>query len=106
MGRDWLKELQLDWREVKRVAKADELQTLLKKFSGVFSSDLGTSTGPSLTLNIKENACPKLFKAKNVPFAIKRKVEEQLDWEIQQRILRPVEFSDYASLTVYTYYET
>ena len=100
MGRDWLKELELDWREVKTVAQRDDLQALLKRFSGVFSSDLGTFTGPPVTLNVKENACPKFFKARNVPFAIKGKVEEQLDREIQQGILRPVEFSDYASPVV------
>ena len=100
LGRDWLEELRLDWmsvRQVRQEAMPDRLKELLDKYSGVFSPGLGKFTGPPVTLKVNGNAQPKFLKARNVPFALKDKVEKQLQREIAQGILLPVECSEFAS---------
>ena len=101
LGRDWLEELRLDWTAIGQLrheeAMPARLKELLDKYSPVFSEDLGTFNGPPVTLKLKANAQPRFLKARNVPFALKNKVDQQLQREIDQGILLPVECSEFAS---------
>ncbi|PAA55759.1 hypothetical protein BOX15_Mlig019760g1 [Macrostomum lignano] len=65
-----------------------------------FSPELGKYNGPPVSLNMKPDAQPRFMKARNLPFALKDKVESQLDREIEQGILVPVQHSEYASPVV------
>ena len=101
LGRDWLEELRLDWTTIGQLrheeAMPARLKELLDKHSAVFSDGLGAFNGPPITLKLKVNAQPKFLKARNVPFALKNKVDQQLQCEIDQGILIPVECSEFAS---------
>ena len=97
LGRDWLRELRLDWREIKRMDASYEVDRLLQEYATVFSEDLGTYCGPPVRISLREQASPKFFKARPVPFAIREQVEKQLDEEVRQGILIPVQHSDWAS---------
>ncbi|PAA73574.1 hypothetical protein BOX15_Mlig008794g1 [Macrostomum lignano] len=65
-----------------------------------FSPELGKYNGPPVSLNMKPDAQPRFMKARNLPFALKDKVESQLNREIEQGILVPVQHSEYASPVV------
>ena len=77
-GRDWLKHITLNWPEIKavRVCKTDEnLKTVLDKHASVFKDDWGTLNGIKAKLTVKPDAKPKFIKARQVPYALKPKVE-------------------------------
>ncbi|MEE4247362.1 MAG: reverse transcriptase domain-containing protein, partial [Kangiellaceae bacterium] len=100
IGRDWLACLPLDWRSIKQLQQGQEhprISQLLKDFAGVFESSLGKYSGPPVHLQLKSTARPRFMKARSLPFALKAKVETQLDREIEQGVLKPVSSSNYAS---------
>ena len=78
LGRDWLRELKVDWREVKRLDASCKVDGLLQEYATVFSEDLGTYSGPPLRISLREKASPKFIKARPVPFAIREQVENQI----------------------------
>ena len=101
LGRDWLKQLRLDWTSINLLRQEESmpsrLKELLDKYSAVFADGLGTFNGPPVSLKLKEGAQPRFLKARNVPFALKNKVDQQLQREINDGILFPMECSEYAS---------
>ena len=48
-------------------------------------------------IHVNENAKPKFFKARNVPFALQDAVNEELDRLEQESILNSVSYSEWAS---------
>ena len=85
---------------VNTIAAGGPLQELLHKHSPVFSEGLGCFNGPPVTLKVKPDAQPKFYKASSVPFALKGKVEEELQ-DLQSRgILLPVKHSPWATPVV------
>lgn len=67
MGRDWLKHLGLDWKEVHAISKHEEgsLEYLLNKYAEIFSEELGTIKSFYAKLNVDPAVKPKFFKARN-----------------------------------------
>ncbi|KAK8771294.1 hypothetical protein V5799_025462 [Amblyomma americanum] len=81
-------------------ADSTELQELLNEYADVFAPGLGVCKGPPVTLQLKENACPKLFKARTVPYALRDKMSEALDQLVAQDILAPVKTAEWATPVV------
>ncbi|XP_070381807.1 uncharacterized protein [Dermacentor albipictus] len=52
---------------------------LLKKYSSVFEPGLGTSKGPPVRIEVNPAAPPRFLKPRQVPFALRPKVDEALD---------------------------
>ena len=100
LGRDWLSVMQLNWAMVKSVAGADtELRerTLKKKFSELFDGSLGKVKGVEATLELREDARPRFFKPRPVPFAVQQPIGDELESQLKSGILRKLEYSDWAS---------
>ena len=94
LGRDWLSQLQLDWKEINFVHSGpSKIQFLLTKFATLFSPDLGTIHGTKIDIPLKPNAQPKFFKARPVPYMLRTKVEKELDRLLSEGVLEPVQFS-------------
>ena len=81
IGRNWLSEVKLDWtilfnrcKEKLNISKTDtiseKLETLVKNYSEIFSSELGTIKGVKAKINIKVNSQPKFMKARGVPLGV------------------------------------
>ena len=49
------------------------------------------------TVTVHESATPRFHKARPVPFALKEKVEKQLQQQVQEGKLMPVDSSDWAT---------
>ncbi|XP_012826093.1 uncharacterized protein K02A2.6-like [Xenopus tropicalis] len=101
-GRELLRRIHLDWREIKSITavhRSNEgtLDSLLKQHEKVFSEELGTFNGYTATINLKPGTQPKFFQARVVPYAIRPKVEEEINHLLKQGIISPVRFSEWAT---------
>lgn len=83
-GRSWLKEIKIDWQNIKNImhvstVKTDgkmKVQSILRKYSTVFNDGIGKVEGIKATLHMRNDAKPMFCKARPVPYALKPKVEE------------------------------
>ena len=108
MGRDWLRVVRLDWRNVARVTSsvpsaanlASKVEALQDRYHEVFTETLGTITPFLAKLSVSPDATPKFFKPRPVPFALRAKVESELDRLSQDGVLEKVPYSDWAAPVV------
>ena len=96
LGRNWLKQLVLDWHEIHHVY-ADSMQTVLNKHPTVFQDGLGKLNNFEAKIWVEPTAQPRFCKARTVPLAMRGKVEEELQRLVGEGILEPVQFSDWAA---------
>ena len=96
LGRDWLEHLRLDWREIHRL-QGDSLQTVLARHSEVFQAGLGTMRGYKATIDVDPKASPRFCKARQVPYALRQKVEEELNRLVMEGIIEPVQYAQWAA---------
>ena len=89
LGRDWLQKFKLDWREIHSI-QLSPLQALLDKYHTVFQDTLGTLQNFKAHTYVDPTAKPKYCKAQPIPYAVKAKVEEELDRLVAQGTLEPV----------------
>ena len=95
-GRDWLGYFRLDWKAIHRV-QGSSLQSVLQRYQGVFREGLGKLQGYEAKILVDADAKPKFCKARSVPYAMKVKVEEELDRLVKEGTLEPVQFADWAA---------
>ena len=93
MGRNWLGQIRLNWSKIHHIASPG-LQELLSKYSEIFQEGLGKFTGHEAKLEIDPNATPRFCKARTVPYAMRAKVEEELQRLVDEGT---VEYSDWAA---------
>ena len=96
LGRNWLSSMRLDWCSILNLSD-NKLSPLLEKYSKVFSEGLGTLKGFQAKLFIKDNAKPIFCKARPVPYNIRSLVEKQLERLVDQNVIEPIAFSDWAA---------
>ncbi|XP_062532884.1 uncharacterized protein K02A2.6-like [Bombyx mori] len=68
-----------------------------EQYPAVFSDKLGQFNKYKVNLRLKESAHPIFFKPRPVAFALREKVEKEINRLVGLGVLRPVEHSDYAS---------
>ena len=104
LGRNWLNCCKLNWGSLfpVRVIQNDSktLESLLERHYEVFKDELGTLKDVTVHLDLKEGALPKIFKPRPVPYALKAKVEEELDRLVKLKIYEPVAHSAWAAPVV------
>lgn len=103
-GRDWLRKINLDWKNLKWINKIsvsrnsnEKLDLLLKEYSNVFREGIGCVADIKAHLTLKENASPKFVKARPVPFSVKPQVERELIRLEKEGIISKVDTSEWAS---------
>ena len=97
-GRDWLQVFKVDWASLYNVKSEEgQVQSILKKHEAVFKEGLGTLTGYKAKIHIDPTATQKYFKARSVPYAMKSKIEDELDRLQKEGIIEPVTFSEWAA---------
>ena len=70
---------------------------LMEEFAEVFQNELGVLRGIEATVAVNELAAPRFHKARPVPFMLKEKVERQLQQQVLEGELVPVDRSDWAT---------
>ena len=70
---------------------------MLEQYREVFQEGLGTMKGYQAKIEVEPGAKPHYAKARSVPYALRQKVEEELDRLVAEGILEPIEYSDWAA---------
>ena len=93
LGRNWLKELQLDWHNI-HALQTDQwqssLQEILLHHGAVFQPGLGTMKAVA-TITLSPGSVPKFLKYRTVPYAIQESVEEELARMEREGVLERVD---------------
>ena len=100
IGRNWMSHIRFNWSVIKHTRNSDyqnELELLLEKYKPIFSDTLGTMKNFSAHLEMTENAKPKFFRPRPVPFALKDRIEQELDSLESANIITKVNFSNWAA---------
>ena len=102
LGRDWLTELTLnvDWSSLHCVQVREALSKVLDKHSAVFTNELGKAKDYVAILQVDPTVEPKFYKARPVSFAMKHKVEAELDPLLATGVIEPVKYSSWAAPVV------
>nr|XP_046486469.1 uncharacterized protein K02A2.6-like [Neodiprion pinetum] len=114
LGRDWLSKLGLWPLEIKQkivkpclsntincIKKENKLEALrekiFEKHANLFSPGIGTFTKGKIKIHLKDNAVPIYHKPRSVPFALKEKIENELDRLTKEKIISPVDVSEWGT---------
>ena len=109
-GLDWFQKFNLSDKLINTfcqivdciTTKAEKIKMELKgSFPEIFSAGLGKCTKIKAKFELKENTCPIFRKKRNVPFATIEEINREQDRLVNMDILSKVEFSEWATPTVY-----
>ena len=94
-GRDWLKEIKLNWGSIMRVGT--ELEDILNTYADVFTEELGELKDTTVKIDITVPAQPRFYKHRNIAYALRERVESELDRLEKQGVIEPVKYSEWAA---------
>ena len=98
LGRNWLGKIRLDWKAIKVVRDTNTaLADLLDHHRRVFADELGKLKGHTAKIHVDPGAQPRFCKARTVPYAMRSKVEAELQRLEDAGIIEPVQFADWAA---------
>ncbi|XP_062297408.1 uncharacterized protein K02A2.6-like [Scomber scombrus] len=121
VGRYWIRRLGLQWRSEPQVHHIQEetseevqgrpesqihhlgevtLEEVLGEYGEVFKDELGRFKGPPAKIYVDKEAAPRFFKARPVPYAMRGRVEEELNRLLTQGIIEPVKHAEWAAPVV------
>lgn len=99
LGRGWLEALKLKWDEIKHVkTDAHELQEVLSKHEDVFKKELGMLEGMKATIRVSADARPNFYRPRSVLYAMRAKVEEEMDRLLKEGIITPGKYAEWAPI--------
>lgn len=107
-GREWLREIQLDWQSIKEMqatvtkkqstgSTTEKLNKILTNAGEVFQDGIGTLKHLKAQIVLEDDAVPKFHKARQVPYALRPKVENELQRLENEGILSKVDWSEWAT---------
>ena len=91
--------IQLNWKQIYTVSEA-KLSDLLDHHSALFQTGLGTLKDYKAIIYVDPQAKPKFCKARQVPYSMKSKVEEELECLEKEGIIEPMQYAEWAAPTV------
>ena len=99
LGREWLQEIKLDWKNSVKSIKStalslDELKT---RYADLYSDKLGTLRNFKARLHIKENTVPVFLRARSVPYAMRTRIETELSRLEQEGVISKTNSSEWAT---------
>ena len=100
LGRDWLASLKLDWKQIFTVHSHKSLQDVLDAHQEVFEDGLGVVKGVTAAIHVDPTATPQFHRARPLPYALRGRVERELERLQSQGVIEPVQFSDWAAPVV------
>eukprot|EP00731_Ephydatia_muelleri_P004047 Em0002g223a len=99
LGRDWLSALNINLQElsVLHTGGIRNLQGILDSHAELFKDELGLVKGTQVKLFVDDSCKPAFFKARTVPYALRKKVEAELDRLEKGGVIEKVQFSAWAA---------
>ena len=101
LGREWLAKLKLDWKNIFHMHVQETLQDVLEQHKVVFHSGLGKIKGVQVKLYPNPGARPRFYKHQSVPYALRQKVEQELDRLEEYSVIVPMQHSEWAQLCLW-----
>lgn len=105
LGRNWIRELDLNICN-ETVSLIDNQQTsnskqqlehLLEQYSEILTPSLTPVKDVKAKLHVDPNTAPKFYKARPVPYALKDKIDQELDRLQELGIIQPTQYNDWAA---------
>lgn len=107
MGRVWIRNLKINLQQIDdrrlcpiqsiRMSYTYSITDIINNFPDVFVEKVGCVPNFKLTLQLRKEAKPKFFKEREVPFALRDRVEKELNDLESAGIISKVERSDWGS---------
>ena len=103
LGRNWLNQIRLNWHEIfavsetKSVSGVSSVSSVLNRHQAVFKPGLGTIKGHKADIQVKDGVSPVFRKARPVPYAVKEKVDREIERLEHEGVIKKVESSEWAS---------
>ena len=105
LGRDWLSQLKLQWEELfpleRRMHKLEgvdgPIAELVKEYPEVFTGQLGCLKDFKVRIPVPEGTQPKFCRARPVPYAMKGRVDAELDRLDEQGVWQRVQYAKWAA---------
>ncbi|XP_054272605.1 uncharacterized protein K02A2.6-like [Macrosteles quadrilineatus] len=99
-GRDWIREVKLDWADIRSITSSymhADIDRLIENYKDVFEQNIGVIPEVEGHIQLLEDAKPVYMKPRLVPYALRPKVEEELDRLEKIGIISKVEQSDWGT---------
>ena len=97
LGRDILPDLHIRLNIAENSVYGIEENLLISRFPRLFEDKLGMYEGLEVSLEVDPDKAPHFFKARNVPYAMRSKVDAELDRLLQLNIIVPITHSSWAA---------
>ena len=97
LGRNWLGELKIDWKNTYKVQESNTLTAVLDAHEAVFRKELGTINCTTAKIQVDPQVPPVFHKPRPVPFSLRHEVEVELERLEKEGIIRPRQFSQWAA---------
>ena len=101
LGRCWMQELGVSIPQVHAANTSapmpDDIAAILQELSSVFEPGLGKYNGPQVHLDVEVSATPTFCKARQIPFALREKVDAEIDRLVKEGIYVPTSYSKWTT---------
>ncbi|XP_031349711.1 uncharacterized protein LOC116175630 [Photinus pyralis] len=109
LGRDWIRGLKLELKQIdtdmeskqqtsfSSVNNVLQIDDIFQKFSNIFEEQIGCIPNIKVSLVLREDAKPIFTKDRDVPYALRSRVEKELNNLENAGIITPVTTSDWGS---------
>ena len=84
-----MKVVKLNWNLFK--IRCSDVGTVLEKNSDVLLDGTGVIRGEKAVIHMKDNVCPKFCRARTVAYALRKKVENELDTFEKENVIQKVD---------------
>ena len=100
LGQNWLQKIRLKWQGIHQLQQTSALQETLQRYAEVFQNELGEIKGMEALIDVDPQTRPHFCKARQVPFALKHKMEAELDGLQKEGIAEAMQSAKWAAPTV------
>eukprot|EP00731_Ephydatia_muelleri_P000767 Em0001g767a len=103
LGRDWIGKFRFPSclnRGIFHTSSQSALQEILGKHKELFKDELGLLKGTLVKIHVNETATPLFFKPRAVPYAVREKVEKELERLEKLGVIEAIQFSEWAAPVV------
>ncbi|CAI2737870.1 unnamed protein product, partial [Dicrocoelium dendriticum] len=97
MGRDWIQFFPETMQLNQLTVEDGSLNGLLNEFSSLFENKLGKMRHFKASIKLREGAEPKFYKARSLPYAMRPKVEAEIQRLQSEGVIVPVQHSDWGT---------
>ena len=95
MGRDWMDAIKLNWKRISRVTVSEN--DIISQYPELFTEGLGSVTGHKGHIYVDKDAQPRFYKPRQIPYAMKDKVDKEIDRLLAEGIISPIKMNDWAA---------